>query len=185
MNAHARHVTAAKQMTIQTLARQMLDEAGGDVNAAAVKLDNYASNIKRFNDEFRMLGVRTALNALAGQQRATGRREISMPTANAPHRDSAGTLATRRRFLESRGATIRSALMEFTYQIGGVVKKLRDWTGNDVLAHGEAQLATARSSARNAQFLILVGRAAGTKKVGDLGDATVERLHREAMESGE
>lgn len=69
MNTHARHVTAAKQMTIQTLARQMLDEAGGDVNVAAVKLDNYASNIKRFNDEFRMLGVRTALTLLAVRDR--------------------------------------------------------------------------------------------------------------------
>lgn len=185
MNAHARHVTAAKPVSIQTLARQMLDEAGGDINAAAIKLDNYASNIKRFNDEFRMLGVRTALNALAGQKRTVVLREYSLPEVKAPHRDSAGTLATRKRFIESRGGTIRSALMELTYQIGGIEKKLRDWTGDKVLAHGEAQLATARSSARNAQFLILVGRAAGTKKVGDLGDATVERLHKEAMESGE
>lgn len=173
-----RHVTGAQEMTIQSLARQMLDEAGGDIVKALDKLDNYASNIKRFNDEFRRFGCNTLLNSLASTTRAAMKTE-----AKAPFVESAGATATRARMLRA-GAAIRSALMEMPYQIGGIVKPLRKWTGDVVQAHGEDQLATALSSARNAHFLIAVGKAAGKKPVGDLGDKVVEKLHREAMESG-
>lgn len=180
MTAVRKHVTAAKSMTVQSLARQMLDEAKGDINKAAVKLDNYASNIKRFNDEFRMLGVRTTLNALAGTQRAIVRAEI----VKTPFKMNDAAKATQAR-IRRAGDVIKSALMEMEFQIGGVVKRLRDWTGTEIAAHGETQLMSARSSVRNAQFLIAVGRAAGKKTIGELGDAAVERMHKEAMESGE
>lgn len=179
MTAVRKHVTGAQAVTLQSLARQMLDEAGGDVNRAVTKLDNYASSIKRYNDEFRLLGVRTVLNGLAGQQRATVRVE-----AAAPHRMSPADKAAQAR-KRMAGAVIRSALMEMEYQIGNVVKPLRAWRGVEIAAHGETQLATARTSARRAQFLILVGNAAGEREVGTIGDAEVERLHRVAMESGE
>lgn len=181
MTAVRKHATGAQTVTLQSLARQMLDEAGGNINRAVTKLDNYASNIKRYNDELRLLGVRTVLNGLAGQQRATVRVEA---VAGTKWRESAGAKATRAR-MKMAGAAVRSALFEMQYQIGNVVKPLRAWRGVEIAAHGETQLATARTSARRAQFLILVGRAAGEKEVGTIGDAEVERLHRVAMESGE
>lgn len=186
MNAHAFGMPQGKPITLQTLARQMLDEAGGDINKAAVRMDNYAAGVQRFNDELRMLGIRTALSAAIQSQRATVLRDYRMPaaTASALHRMSAADKVAQAR-LKMSGAIVRSALMEMEFQIGNVAKRLREWTGIEILAHGETQLATARSSARNAQFLISVGRMAGAKKIGDLGDATVERLHKEAMESGE
>jgi hypothetical protein len=191
-----RHVTAAKAESIHSLARRMLDEAGGDTGRAATKLDNMASNIKRLNDEFRMLGVRTAISQIVQAGRAQALRDHNMTTtvpvaastattkAKAPYRMSAADKAAQAR-CKAAGVVIRSALMDMEYPIGGIVKKLRDWTGDEILAQGEIQLATARSSARNATFLIAVGKAAGPKKIGELGDATVEKLHKEAMSSGE
>lgn len=175
MNAHN-----PPEMTIASIARYMLDSSGGDLNKAAVALDAYAATRPRLSDEYRMLGVRTALAAAVQSQRATVLREYRMPKE--PHRESAGARATRAMYANPT-VRLRCKLMDMEIQINNVAKALRNWTGVEIAAHGEAQLASAQSGARNAQFLILVGRAAGKKKIDSLDDGLIERLHREAMES--
>lgn len=178
-----KHVTAAKSVTPQSLAYQMLEEAKGDMNKAAVKCFNYGKNFERLHDEVAQAGWRTILSGIIQAQRATILRERTS-TAKAPFRMNDAALAAQKRTRGS-GSVIKSALMEMKFQIGNVAKPLREWTGTEIAAHGETQLATARSSVRNAQFLIAVGKAAGAKTIGELGDATVERMHKEAMSSGE
>ncbi|MBZ9943493.1 hypothetical protein LB533_20615 [Mesorhizobium sp. BR1-1-13] len=183
MNAYARHVTGAKALTLQSLARQMLDEAGGDLSAAATKLANYASNIARYKDELLLIGARKLINEVPQTQRAGILREHGGTAfAKAPHRMNDAAKATQAR-MRMAGRTIKSALMDLPFTIGGAVKALREWTGGEVLAHGEVELSKGTSAVRNARFLVAVGRAAGDKKIGDLGDAAVERLHKEAMSS--
>ncbi|MBZ9659782.1 hypothetical protein LB523_12070 [Mesorhizobium sp. ESP-6-4] len=77
MAAHTRlkHVTGAKPLTLQSLARQMLDEAKGDMSAAAIKLANYASNIASYRDEILLIGARKLLNEVPQAERAGILRE--------------------------------------------------------------------------------------------------------------
>jgi hypothetical protein len=186
MTALRKHVTGAKALTIQGLARQMLDEANGDTAAATIKLANYACNIASYREELLLIGARKLINEVPQTVRAGILRDygagVGAAFRKAPHRMNDAAKATQAR-MKMAGITIKSALMELPFTIGGAVKALREWTGVEVAAHGEVELSKGSSSVRNARFLVAVGRAAGDKKIGDLGDAAVERLHKEAMNS--
>lgn len=182
---HGAKATGARDITIQTVARQMLDEASGDINAATIKLVNYVSNLPRLHDDLLQFGARQLLHSLPSTQRAammTERSTVSV-SGKAPHTMSPGAKAAQAR-MRAAGATLKSALFNFEIAINNQVRKLADWTGTEILAHAEGNLAAGASAVRNARFLVSVARAAGDKRIGDaIDDETIERLKREAESS--
>ncbi|WP_435654983.1 hypothetical protein [Brucella pituitosa] len=187
MNVAARRITGAKPVGLQQIAQDMLAKADGDMNHASEMLANYASNINSYRDELLRIGARKLLNEVPQTQRAAIFRErassVSEPFIKAPHRMSAGAKAAQVR-LRQAGAAIKSVLMELPYTIGGLTKPLRDWTGTEIHNHAEIELSKGATAVRNARFLLAVGSAAGSKKIGDaVSPADLERMKSDAESS--
>lgn len=180
MNAIAKTVVG-KRLSISEVARNMLDEANGDLGKATEKLANYAGNIASYRDELLRIGARKLLNEIPQAARAAILREDAS-FLKAPHRMTAGAKAAQARF-KMAGRAIKCALLEMPFVIGGVSKPLREWTGSEIVPHAETELSKGASAVRNARFLLYVGKAAGDKKVGAVPVKDIERLHAEAMAS--
>jgi hypothetical protein len=146
---------------------------------------NYANSIPRYRDEMMMVAAKALLNQVPGAMRATILRERTGSTVRAtPYREPEAAKAARARMMGAGRNAIKSALMGMPYTIGGLSKPLRDWSGGEIAAHGETQLATGSTAVRNARYLIAVGTAAGAKKIGEALDGSeVDRLYKQAMES--
>ena len=184
--AKKQHVHGARDVSLQSIAARMLAEADGDIGRAAEKFANYAESIPRIRGELLIAGAKSLLNQVPGAMRATILRErtSAAATPRQPYREPPAAKAARARMIGAGRNAIKSALMEMPYIIGGVSRPLREWTGGEITAHGEQQLATGASAVRNARYLIAVGTAAGAKKIGEALDGSeVERLHKQAMES--
>src|SRR6218665_3449047 len=113
MNAHARHVTAAKPISLNTIARQMFDEARGDMAAATEKLANYVSQFPRLSDELLRIGARKLLNEIPQVERkasaaARGEHDSATFVASAPFRINDPAKRARER-ISRLGATSRNA----------------------------------------------------------------------------
>ncbi|WP_031200386.1 hypothetical protein [Mesorhizobium sp. LSHC414A00] len=185
MNAHARHVTGAKAVSVQTLARQMLAEASGDLNKATDKFVGYLSNFPRLAEEVLRIGARKLINEVPQVERKaeTMRVSVGQPFAKAPHRMNDGALRAKERLLK-RGGHFKSALLGMPFVINGISKPLSEWVGTEIAAYGETQLMAGATQIRNARFAIAVGNAAGNKKIGfALKEDDVARLREEAMSS--
>lgn len=186
MNTAARRITGAKPLSLQAVAQRLLEEADGDMNSAAIKLANYASNINSYRDELLLIGARKLLNEVPQVQRAAVMREYTSTSyakpafARAPHRMSEGAKLAQERMRNSSGL-MKSILFELKYTIGGITRPLREWTGTEIAAHAEIELTKGQTAVRNARFLIAVGRSAGAEKVGHAIDAaSLERMKAEA-----
>ncbi len=179
MSAAIRHPHAAQDVTINTVARMMLDEAKGDINAATTKLMNYVSSFPRLQSDLLQYGARNLLHSLPSSQRAAIMDErVSRPYTMPP-----GAKKAQDR-LRGAGKVIKSALFNLELTINNQVRKLADWTGDEVMAHAEANLTAGASAVRNARFLLSVAQRAGSKRIGDaIDDATIERLKAEAERS--
>jgi hypothetical protein len=180
------HPHGARDMGHRTIAAMYLDDANGDIAKAAEDLMSYLAANPRLADEFTRIGVRSVLQSLPIAERGAMQRERASGggvAAGSPQQRAhleAGLASARARLVSTAGA-VRSALLDMPYTIGQQRRKLRDWTGDEVLKSGEANLASAQTQARNARFLILVGKAAGARRIGDaLTEKEVARLDREA-----
>ncbi|TIL38570.1 hypothetical protein [Mesorhizobium sp.] len=107
MNAHARHVTGAKAISVQTLARQMLTEAGDDLNKATDKFVGYLANFPRLAEEVLRIGARKLINEVPQAERKaiTMRESTATPFAKAPHRMNDGARRAQERILK-RGVDV-------------------------------------------------------------------------------
>lgn len=188
MNAIVRHVTGARPVSIQTTARRMLDEAGGDLNSATEKLINYVSALPRLQMEVIRIGARKLINEVPQTDRRAVEREFAMtdsgnPFAKAPHRMNAAAKTAQAR-IRARAGHLRNTLLTLPYVIGNICKPLGEWTGSEILTHGETQLMSGATQIRNARFLIAVGHAAGAGKIGAvLDEDAIQRLKVEAESS--
>ena len=185
MTALRKHVTAAKAVTVQTLARQMLDEAGGDLGKATDKLVGYISNFPRLTEEVLRIGARKLINEVPQVDRraATMSDNGNKPFASAPHRMNDGALRAKERLLK-RGGHLKNTLLAMPFVIGSISKPLGEWVGTEIEAYGETQLLSGATQVRNARFAIAVGRAAGNKKIGyALKEEEVAQLRAEALDT--
>lgn len=181
-----RHPHGARDMGHRTLAAMYLDDANGDIARAAEDLMSYLTANPRLADEFTRIGVRSVLQSLPIAERGAmqrGRAGGGVVAAGSQQQRAhleAGLASARARLVSTSGV-VKNALLDMPYTIGQQRRKLRDWTGDDVLKSGEASLSSAQTQARNARFLILVGRAAGSRRIGDaLTEKDVAKLDREA-----
>lgn len=185
MNAHARHVTAARSISVQEIARKMLTEAGGDLNKATDKFVGYLANFPRLTDEVLRMGARKLINEVPQVDRKaiTMRDSVTQPYGKAPHRMNDGARRAQERILK-RGGHIRTAYLTMPFVIGSISKPLSEWVGTEITAYGETQLMAGATQIRNARFAIAVGNAAGNKKIGyALKEEDVARLREEADSS--
>ncbi len=182
MTAARKHVYGARDATPQSIAERMLNEADGDLRSAAEKMFNYVSGLPRLRDEVLRAGCRKFLNECVGSERAQQRREYSGSMAK-PFRMNAATLRAQER-ARSVGRHHNSALLNMVYIIDGKRKRLRDCTGDEMVAYGEVELLKGASAVRNARFAIAIGRLAGERIIGDaVTDDEAARLQAEAQES--
>lgn len=185
MSRPARHVTSARDVSIQDVASRMLQEAGGDNAAAAKKMKGYISNFPRLTDEVLDVGIATLISRVPGIQRAALDREIGRaPEGDKIFVKAPFTLSPAAKAAAARtarmGKSAGEALLNFPHTINGLTKPLRNFTGEEVLAHGQTQLLTAGTQMRNAHYLIMVGQAAGSNKIETLGASRVEALRKQA-----
>lgn len=179
-----KHATGAKPVSVQTIARQMLTEAGGDLNRATDKLVGYIANFPRLSDEVLRIGARKLINEVPQIERqAIMRAEGSASFVKAPFRMNDGARRAQERLLK-RAGHLRNSLLSMPYVIDGTSKPLGEWIGSEIEAYGETQLMAGATQVRHARFAIAVGRAAGSTKIGEaLDEAAVGRIHTEAMAS--
>lgn len=181
MNAPVKHLKETRRLPISEIARNMLEESGGDMNAATEKLANYAENFASYRGELLRIAARKLLHEVVQSSRQAILREDASFNA-APYRMTEGAKAAQAR-LRMAGPAIKSALLELEFSIGGIVKPLREWTGSEIIPHAEIELAKGTTAVRNARFLLQVGHAAGENKVGALPAKDVERMYAESMAS--
>lgn len=182
MNAHARHVTGARAISVQTLARQMLTEAGGDLNKATDKFVGYLANFPRLAEEVLRIGARKLINEVPQNARNDIIRAETTP-AKAPPRMNDGARRAQERALKL-GGHLKSSLLSMPFVIGSISKPLAEWIGTEIAAYGESQLLAGATQIRNARFAIAVGNAAGHKKIGQaLKESDVSFLREEAMKT--
>ncbi|TIL94648.1 MAG: hypothetical protein E5Y73_11095 [Mesorhizobium sp.] len=180
MNAHARHVTGAKAISVQTLARQMFTEADGDLNKATDKFIGYIANFPRLAEEVLREGALKLLRDVPSADKQVIGRASCSSVKSGPYRETDGARRARGRLLK-RSGQLKDLFLTWPVTIGNIVKPLRDWLGVEVASHGETQLISGASQVRNARWLIAVGRAAGDKRIGDaLKEEQVARLKSEA-----
>ena len=186
MNAPLRHVSGARDITIQSVAQRMFDEAGGDLTAATDKMVNFVSMSQRLTDDLLRIGARKLLNEIAPMQRRAIERQFAatsdtiQPFAKAPYRMNEGTRRAQER-IRSLGRHHREALLDMPYTIDGHTRPLREWTGTVIAEHGETELSKGITAVKNARFLIAVGKAAGPARVGDaLSASDIARLKEQS-----
>jgi hypothetical protein len=188
MNAPLRHVSGARDITIQSVAQRMFDESDGDLNVATDKLVNYVRVSPRLTEGLLRIGARKLLNEIAPMQRRAIERQFAatsdnvQPFTKVPHRMNDGTRRAQER-IRSLGRHHREALLDMPYTINGRTRPLRQWTGVEIATHGETELSKGMTAVKNARFLIAVGQAAGEARVGDaLTASDIARL-KEQTES--
>lgn len=187
MNARVRHVTAAKSISLQTVARQMFEESNGDLTKATEKMANYCENFPRLSAELLRVGARTLLNSIPTTDRkaaaaARGESETASFVMSVPHRMNEATKAAQAR-IARLGRTSQNAILNDKYTIGSICKPLRDWLGTEILEHGQKQLLAGQTAVRNARFLISIGELAGDALVGDkVDEASAAQLKAQAYE---
>lgn len=167
----------AKPITLQSIAHRMMAEANGDIEAAANKIFNYCGNYPRLAGELGMLAARSLAQQVpiaARQQAKTARADQS------PHKFTSAIHAAQRR-ARRMGVSNSNALLNDPYTIGSICKPLREWCGDEIRDHGEKNLSAGKTQIRNAQFLIMVGTAAGASVIGEsLDEDAVAKMRAEA-----
>lgn len=185
--------TTSRVSTVQTVARQHLEAAGWDINAASSTLYSYMESHAAHADEVLRMGIRKLLQEIPIADRGAAKRasvgEVWTPrdgwgsaaqTSNRVHTMSAADKRAQER-ARSMGAVAATALLNQRYQINGVAKMLRDHIGTDIVTLGQSNMQSGMTMVSNAKFLIAVGTAAGAKRVGDVvTEKDAQHLRREA-----
>lgn len=166
-----------KHESIQSIARRILTDAGGQRAKAIEALLQYISTRPSLTAKVTRMGADRLLSDVTTGDRAEFRKEYleekaatvrgsNHPFVKSPPRMNAGDKAAQER-AKGLDGTFRDAVLDASYEIDGLIQPLRKWTGVVVMAHGRRTLPGAISAVASARFLMAIGEEAGDQVIGD------------------